>query len=228
MSIIDNIINIKDRILKVCERTGRQPDSIILVAVTKTVPVADIQLALNHGIQHIGENRVQEASAKFDRLGRSATWHLIGHLQTNKVKKALAIFDFIHSVDSWRLAEELNRLAQNRPSPMDCLVEVHTSSEATKYGVPPEETLNLIKAMARLPGIRVRGLMTIGPFVPDLEQVRPSFRLLRELKEHILQQGIEGVEMKYLSMGMTNDFEIAIEEGANMIRIGRAIFGERN
>lgn len=228
MSIIDNIINIKDRIVKVCERTGRQADSIILVAVTKTVPVADIQLALNHGIQHIGENRVQEASAKFDRLGRSATWHLIGHLQTNKVKKALAIFDFIHSVDSLRLAEELNRLAQNRPGPMDCLVEVHTSSEATKYGVPPEATLDLIKAMARLPRIRVRGLMTIGPFVPDLEQVRPSFRLLRELKEYIQQQGIEGVEMKYLSMGMTNDFEIAIEEGANMIRIGRAIFGERN
>lgn len=228
MSIIDNIINIKARIHKTCERIGRQPEDIILIAVTKTVPVADIQLALSHGIQHIGENRVQEAYDKFDRLNRSATWHLIGHLQTNKVKKALAIFDFIHSVDSLHLAQELNRQALNRMRPIDCLVEVHTSHEATKYGVPPEEAMALIKAIARLPAIRVQGLMTIGPFVPDLEQVRPSFRLLRELKESIQQQGIDGVEMKYLSMGMTNDFEIAIEEGANMLRIGRAIFGERN
>ncbi|MDZ7265287.1 MAG: YggS family pyridoxal phosphate-dependent enzyme [candidate division KSB1 bacterium] len=228
MSIIDNIINIKDRIHRTCERVGRRPEDIILVAVTKTVPVADIQLAIKHGIQHIGENRVQEASDKFNRLGQCATWHLIGHLQTNKVKKALAIFDLIHSVDSLHLAQELSRLAQHRSRPLDCLIEVHTSHEATKYGVAPEETLHLIKEMAKLPAIRVQGLMTIGPFVPDLEQVRPSFRLLRELKDFIQQQGVDGVEMKYLSMGMTNDFEIAIEEGANMLRIGRAIFGERN
>ncbi|HEX9971991.1 MAG TPA: YggS family pyridoxal phosphate-dependent enzyme [bacterium] len=228
MSLTDNIIKLKQRIERSCQKAGRSANEITLVAVTKTVGIDEIQLAIDSGIQHIGENRVQEAEQKFEQIGKQATWHLIGHLQTNKIKKALPIFDFIHSVDSLHLAEAISKYAIQMQLEIPCLIEVKTSAEATKFGVAPEGTLELVQQIARLPGIRIQGLMTIGAFLPDPEQARPCFRLLRRLRDEVEQAGIDKVTMQYLSMGMTNDFEVAIEEGANMIRVGRAIFGERN
>lgn len=228
MSITDNIIKLQRRIEQSCQRAGRSPGEIVLVAVTKTVTSEEIQLAIANGIQHIGENRVQEANQKFDQVGKQATWHLIGHLQTNKVKKALAIFDVIHSMDSFHLAEAISKFATQMQREVPCLIEVKTSDEATKFGVLPEDAIGLIQKIAKLPGIKIQGLMTIGAFLPDPEQVRPCFRLLRELRNEVENAGIDNVSMKYLSMGMTNDFEAAIEEGANIIRVGRAIFGERD
>ncbi len=224
MNLSENIVSVKRRISHACQRAGVDENSIILVAVSKMVPAEMIREAVAHGIAHIGENRVQEAEQKFKQLGRIATWHLVGHLQTNKVKKALQIFDLIQSLDSYHLAEEINRQAQRLNRKIECLVEVNTSGEQSKFGVAPEHCLDLIAKISLLPTIQIRGLMTIGPISPDPELVRPSFRLLRELKEKIQQQNYPNVSMDYLSMGMTNDFEVAIEEGANMIRVGRAIY----
>ena len=228
MTIANNIIRVKQRIAHACQKAGRNSDEITLVAVSKTVAAAAIQTAVENGITHIGENRVQEAAAKFERLGKIATWHLVGHLQTNKVKKAIQIFDFIHSVDSFHLAEEISKRALQAGKVITCLVEVNTSGEDTKFGVSPDDAVALIKKIAPLPGIKLAGLMTIGAFLPDPEDVRPCFKLLKELSQEVQHAAIENVAMKYLSMGMTNDFEVAIEEGANMIRVGRAIFGERH
>lgn len=227
MSIGDNINSIKLRIDNTCNKIGRDADEVILVAVSKTVPAAIIKIAIGHGIEHIGENRVQEAEHKFDQLGKIAHWHLVGHLQSNKVKKALQIFDLIHSVDSYHLAQEISKRAVQLERTVDCLLEVNTSGEASKFGVNPEDTLELAKQISLLPAIQIMGLMTVGAFLSDPEDVRPCFKLLKEVKDEIQSKGVEHTEMKYLSMGMTNDFEIAIEEGANMIRVGRAIFGER-
>ncbi len=228
MSLEDNINNVKQRIKNTCQKIGRGCSSVILVGVSKTIPVEIIKRAIEIGIQHIGENRVQEAENKFDQIGKIATWHLVGHLQTNKVKKALQIFDFIDSVDSYYLAHEISKHAVQLGRTVDCLLEVNTSGEPSKFGVSPEEMLDLTKKIALLPAIQIKGLMTVGAFISDPEAVRPCFKLLREIRDNIENTGLENVDMKYLSMGMTNDFEVAIEEGANMIRIGRAIFGERN
>lgn len=224
MNIVQNILSVKRRIKNACQRAGVDENSIILVAVSKTVPAEIIREAVAHGIAHIGENRVQEAEQKFRQLGRIATWHLVGHLQTNKVKKALQVFDLIQSLDSLHLAEEINCQALRLGRTVDCLVEVNTSGEPSKFGVAPNNCQELIAEISQLPAIHIRGLMTVGPISPDPEQVRPSFRLLRELKESIQRQNFPNVSMDYLSMGMTNDFVVAIEEGANMIRVGRAIY----
>jgi len=228
MSIANNIISVKQRIQHACEKVGRDPNEIILVAVSKTFSAEIIKTAVENGIEHIGENRVQEAEGKFEQLGKIATWHLVGHLQTNKVKKALQIFDFIHSIDSFHLAQEISKRAQQAGQRIECLVEVNTSAEETKFGAAPEDTIDLSKKISQLPGIQLKGLMTIGAFLPDPEDVRPCFKLLKETRDELQRAGIENVEMKYLSMGMTNDFEVAIEEDANIIRVGRAIFGERD
>jgi len=228
MTIANNIINVKQRIADACRKADRAPNEVTLIAVSKSFPAGIIKTAVEHGIDHIGENRVQEAEAKFEQLGKIASWHLVGHLQTNKVKKALQIFDFIHSVDSYHLAEEISKRALQAEKEIECLVEVNTSGEETKFGISPEDTVDLIKKIALLPGIHIKGLMTIGAFLPDAEDVRPCFKMLRETRDEVQRAGVENVETKYLSMGMTNDFEVAIEEGANMIRVGRAIFGERD
>jgi len=227
MNLAENISKVKQRIRNACQRAGIDENAIILVAVSKTVPPEMIKDAVANGILHIGENRVQEAEQKFRQLGRIATWHLVGHLQTNKVKKALQIFDLIQSLDSYHLAQEINRQALQLNRTVECLVEVNTSGETTKFGVSPSDCLDLIARISPLPAIRIKGLMTIGPIAEDPEFVRPSFRLLRELKEKIQQHKFPNVSMDYLSMGMTNDFEVAIEEGANMIRVGRAIYEQR-
>ncbi len=227
MGIKDNIKCIQQRVEEVCRKIGRNANDIILIAVTKTVPAEIIKKSIEYGIAHIGENRIQEAEQKYKQLGRVATWHLVGHLQTNKVKKALPIFDFIHSIDSYYLAQTISQQAVMMGRTIECLVEVNTSGEATKFGVLPQDSLVLVEKVSQLPSIRICGLMTIGAFLPDPEDVRPCFKLLRELRDRIEKAGLENMEMKYLSMGMSNDFEVAIEEGANMIRVGRAIFGER-
>lgn len=226
--IAENIEKIKERIAQASRRVNRDPSEIILLAATKDVPAELISKAIEAGITDIGENKVQEARPKYEALASkypNLIWHMIGHLQTNKVKKTLEIFSKVQSVDSLRLAQEIDKRAREASKKVDVLVEVNTSGEATKFGVKPEEALELIKCISGLPNIKVTGLMTIGPLVEDTEKARPSFKMLRNLRGEITKANIPNVEMKHLSMGMTDDFEVAIEEGSNIVRIGRAIFG---
>lgn len=226
-SIRKNIQSVKYRIASAAERVGRSVGSIELVAISKTKPVRAILEAIDAGITDIGENRVQEAAIKHSQVNRFVKWHLVGHLQTNKVKQALQMFDLIHSVDSLRLLTEINRRSGQLNCQTDVLVEVNTSGEESKYGLQPNEVQKFMESALECTHVRIKGLMTIGKFLPDPEDVRPSFTLLRNIKEMIDSQGYPDIQMKYLSMGMTNDFEVAIEEGADMVRIGSAIFGER-
>ena len=200
-----------------------------MVAVTKTATIEQIKEAIEAGIKIIGENKVQEAREKYLLLAnynnRNIEWHLVGHLQTNKVKYAVELFDLIHSVDSVKLAEEIDRRSRQFNKISDILIEVNVSGEKTKFGVKPEEVELLLREISPFPGIKVRGLMTVAPLTSDKEEVRLCFRRLRELSEKMVGLSIENIEMEYLSMGMTDDFEVAIEEGSNLIRIGRGIFG---
>jgi len=214
-----NIGEVQRRIARACERSRRSPDGITLVAITKGVEVPAIRTAFNLGIRDFGENRVQEAEGKIVQLADlkpDVTWHMVGHLQSNKVKTAAELFDIIHSVDSVRLAEILSRRVEK---PLLVLLEVNVSGEATKGGFSVGETEAAVKEIKQLTNLKTVGLMTVAPFVTDPEAVRPVFRKLRELRDFL---GLE-----HLSMGMTDDFEVAVEEGATMLRIGRAIFGER-
>ena len=218
MDIERNIREIERRIAQAVKRAGRAPDEITIVAVTKEVEPWAIEVALNAGIRHIGENRVQEARGKielFSALERRPTWHMVGHLQTNKVKTAVEIFDIIQSIDSVKLAEAVSRRTQNT---LPVLLQVNVSGEGTKSGFSVAELPQAAEQIARLPRLEVKGLMTIAPLVKDPEEVRPIFRRLRQLRDAL---GLE-----HLSMGMTDDFEVAVEEGATMVRIGRAIFGQ--
>jgi pyridoxal phosphate enzyme (YggS family) len=226
-SVSDRIAEVTRRIQAACDRAGRDPREVTLVAVTKTVPPERIREAVAAGVKILGENRVQEAAAKASFVLGGAIWHLVGHLQTNKVKRALTIFDMIQSVDSLALAREIDRRASEAGRRVDVLVEVNTSREASKFGAAPEECVDLVGEMSHFRHISVEGLMTIGAFTSDEGAVRACFRRLRDLRERIQSAKLEGVPMEYLSMGMTSDFEIAIEEGSNMLRIGTAIFGAR-
>lgn len=214
-----NIDEIKERINRACQRVDRSPDEVTIVAVTKMVQPSAIATAFKLGIRHFGENRVQEAVEKIERLSQlepHPTWHMVGHLQSNKAKVAVEIFDIIHSIDSVRLAEVISHRTQRT---MPVLLEVNVSGEASKNGFPLTKVEPALEEIARLPRLEVKGLMTIAPLLSDAEQVRPVFRKLRSLRDSF---GLE-----HLSMGMTDDFEVAIEEGATLVRIGRAIFGER-
>lgn len=222
-----NITAVRERIENACARAGRSPGEISLVAVSKTMGAERVQEALDAGLDLFGENRVQDAAAKIRALPGEITWHMIGHLQRNKVKKAVSLFDMIQSVDSYELAVEIDRRSGETGKIMDVLVEVNTSAEGTKFGCRPEDSVDLIERMSHLRSITVAGLMTIGAFTGDEAVVRGCFVTLRELARKTQEAGISGVEMRYLSMGMTSDFEIAIEEGSNMLRIGTAIFGPR-
>ena len=217
------IINVK--IKKAALRANKNPEEIKLVAVTKTATIEQIKEAISAGVKIIGENKVQEAKEKYQILSADIEWHLVGHLQTNKVKYAIEIFDLIHSVDSIKLAKEIDRRSQQFGMITNVLVEVNISGEETKYGIKPEEVEPFIKEISEFSRIKIRGLMTIAPIAEDKEEVRPYFRKLRELSKEIKSKNIKNVKMDYLSMGMTEDFEVAIEEGANMIRVGRGIFG---
>jgi len=224
-TIQNNLEIINEKIKKAALKVNRKPEKIKLVAVTKTATAEQIKEAINAGVKIIGENRVQDAKEKYQILTADIEWHLIGHLQTNKVKYAVEIFNCIHSVDSIKLAQEIDKRSKQFRKIMDVLVEVNVSGEKSKYGIKPEEVEPFLKEISEFPRIRVRGLMTIAPIVEDKEEVRPYFRKLRELYKEIKSKNIENVKMNWLSMGMTEDFEIAIEEGANMVRIGRGIFG---
>jgi hypothetical protein len=226
-SIRENISQIKARIAAAAERAGRSVDSVRLVAVSKTRPVEAILEAIDAGVTDIGENRVQEASGKYEQINRPVRWHLVGHLQTNKVKQALRIFHLIHSVDSLRLLDAIDRGSAQLNRQTEVLIQVNASGETSKFGLEPDEALDFMEKAVAYKHVNIRGLMTIGAFLPNPEDVRPAFVLLRQLRDKIAAQQFPGVEMKYLSMGMTNDFEAAIEEGANLVRIGTAIFGER-
>lgn len=222
------IEQIKNRIAAAAEQAGRSPDEIRLVAVSKTKPVARVQKALEAGLNLFGENYIQEAREKVDALsGSGAQWHFIGHLQSNKAKYAVKLFDLIHSVDSPKLARELNKQAAKIDKVQPVLVQVNISAEATKSGTSSEEAVDLVKAISDLPNLSLQGLMTMPPFFDDPDRARPYFRELRQLRDYIHQLAIDGISMDELSMGMTGDFEAAIAEGATLVRIGTAIFGER-
>ncbi len=229
--IRDNVARIRDRIAAICPKAGRHPEEITLVGVTKFASIEDIDQAVAAGINDIAENRVQEAQKKFPLVnpaGRKLTRHLIGHLQTNKVKAALNICDLIQSVDSLKLAGEIERQAAQAGRVADILMQVNTARETQKYGIAPEEALPLIGEVLKLPKVRILGLMAMAPFTEDAKVISACFGDLRRLKENIERSFPDkpGVQMKYLSMGMSHDFEIAIAEGANMVRIGTAIFKE--
>lgn len=222
-----NIRDIKSRIKVAAERSGRNPDDIHIVAVTKNFSPEVIQKAVDNGLVVLGENRVQEARNKIELVKSSVEWHLIGHLQRNKVKMAIGMFTMIQSMDSLALAGEIQKRAEQAKQVVDVLVQVNIGREKTKYGIEPDDTESFIEKAALFPNLKIRGLMAIAPFKENTEEVRPYFRRLRSIFENIKQKSINNVNMDYLSMGMSNDFEVAIEEGANMVRIGTGFFGAR-
>lgn len=221
---------VEKRIADACRRAGRDRSEVTLVGVTKTVTFADVVAASASGLRKFGENRVQEAAAKIIAAREKALaveWHLIGHLQTNKAKDAAALFDVIQSVDSVRLAEALQKHAEKMQRRLEVFAQVNTSAEASKFGVAPDEAVKLACDIAAFPNLHLSGLMTIGALTEDVDKIRACFRTLRRLYEEVLARHLPNTNMRHLSMGMTDDFEIAIEEGATIVRIGRAIFGER-
>lgn len=223
-----NLSRLKAQIAEACKRCNRNPAEITIVAVTKTVPATEISEAIRLGIQNIGENRVQEAQKKFTQIQtNSVCRHLIGHLQTNKVKHAIGLFDVIQSVDSVELAHAIDRKAYERNRIQDCLIEVKISQETTKFGVPPEKLEELYTATNEMPNLLIRGLMAMAPMASNPEDVRPFFKQATHLFNELCAKHSYPRALKILSMGMSEDFEIAIEEGSNMIRIGRAIFQDR-
>lgn len=225
--IAANIARIKQRIAAAAARSGRDAESIRLMAVSKTVEPERIRQALDAGITLLGENYVQEAREKIPAVGQDVQWHMIGHLQTNKVKYVVNLFDWIHSVDRLELARELDKRAGQNNRLFNVLIEVNISGEESKNGAAPAHVLELVRQVSVLPNLEVRGLMTMPPYSDDPEASRPYFIALRKLRDEIKAAAIPDVSMDELSMGMTDDFEVAIEEGATIIRVGRAIFGDR-
>jgi len=223
--IKENLKTIKNKIAAAAAKADREANEITLVAVSKTHPADTIKAAVEYGAADIGEARIQESEPKIISLGNIARWHLIGHLQKNKVKKAVRLFDLIQSVDSLKLAEEINHRAGEIGKKIDCLLEVNSSGEESKYGVRPDEAIEIIEKVNRLENVNLVGLMTIGPFVEDKETIREVYRNTREL--FLKGREIAGDLFAILSMGMSDDYEIAIEEGSNMVRVGTAIFGPR-
>jgi len=218
----ENYKILKNNINEAALRSGRNPDSITLIAVTKTVTVEEVRRAVNLGITDFGENRVQEAKPKLKQMPE-LRWHFIGHLQSNKVKDVLPHYILIHSLDRLSLAKELQRCAEKFERSAEVLVQVNTSGEASKFGLEPEKLPGFLKQVSGYNRIRIKGLMTMAPFVDDPEETRPCFSMLRRLREENIRAGFALPE---LSMGMTNDYQVAIEEGATMVRIGSAIFGQ--
>lgn len=226
--ISERIEQIRARIGSACARVNREPASVTLVAVSKTFSAEHIKEALRAGVRDFGENYVQELLRKRKDLEQShIRWHFVGHLQSNKVKTIIDWIDMIHSVDNRRLAEEISNRAARAGRTVDVLVEVNTTGEATKFGVRPPDVAGFVDTLSDLSHIRILGLMTIGPFLPDPEGSRPMFSRLRTLRDEIARRPQANVQMQHLSMGMTGDFEVAIEEGATIVRIGSAIFGPR-
>jgi pyridoxal phosphate enzyme (YggS family) len=228
MSVRDNLERVRERVSLAAERAGRDPSGITIVAITKSHGPEAVADAVEAGIRDIGENRIQEFLRKAEAVKLDCRWHLVGHLQTNKVNKAVGRFVLIHSVDSVKLAEKLSTASEQRGLVTDVLLEVNTSGEGSKYGFQAEQVFEACERIAALSGVHVKGLMTVGPWVEDMSAVAASFAGLRHLGEEVARSGIEGVSMEHLSMGMTDDFEVAIEEGSTIVRLGRVLFGERS
>jgi len=232
--IRDNLVSCQERCAAAARRSGRDPGQVALVAVTKGVGLDRVEEAVAAGVTHVGENRIQETLLKYERLNRYARergaalrWHLVGHLQTNKVSDAVRLFDVIHSVDSARLAEAIEKRAGQMGKVQEIFLEVNVSGEASKYGWGVDEVAKALPGIASLPHVRATGLMTVAPQADDAEQARPFFRRLRELRDALSGPRTSDLGLRELSMGMTDDFEVAVEEGATFVRLGRALFGER-
>lgn len=239
MTIAENLARVHENIANACARSNRGENAVTLVAVSKTMPIMSILSAIEAGQQHFGENRVEEGIEKIPEINKQTscdtTWHMIGHIQSRKAKSIIPLFDLIHSVDSVKLAEKLSRLAQDEGKTLDILLEVNVSGEDAKYGFGgtdwykdtqvKDQLWQEIKSIIELPNLNVNGLMTMAPFVDDMDIIRPVFRDLARLRDELSEAF--GLPMPELSMGMTNDYEVAIEEGATIVRVGRAIFGER-
>ena len=223
MTVKERIEKLKEQIKEALARAGRENESITIVGVTKGIDIPRIIEGIENGINILGENRVQEAREKIPQITLPCQWHLIGHLQKNKVKYAVKLFKMIQSVDNEELAELINK---KTPERMDILIEINTSGEPQKYGVSPDEAGKLVESILNLPNLRLLGLMTVGPYPVDEKKSRKAFALLRETRDRLEKEF--GISLPILSMGMTEDFEYAILEGANMLRIGRGIYGERN
>lgn len=222
-----NIIDIKENIKEALIKSGRS-DDVELLAVTKTVGVNKVEEAIKLGIKNIGENRVQELEKKYDEIGNKVNYHMIGHLQSNKVKYLIGKTKLIHSLDRMSLAKEINKRSKNKDLITDVLIQVNVAEEKTKFGLKTEEVLSFIEKVLVYENLNIRGLMTIAPHIDDEKELRKIFRSLYNLKEDIISRNYKELSMDYLSMGMTNDYKIAIEEGSNIVRVGTGIFGERD
>ena len=228
MMIKEQLEEVRERVNAACLRAGRDPKSVTLIAVSKTKPAQAVQEAYEAGARDFGENKVQEILQKQPALPQDIRWHMIGHLQRNKVKYIVDKVYLIHSVDSLRLAEEISREAVKKQVEVNILIEVNVAQEESKFGTTVEETATLIREIATLPGIHIRGLMTIAPFVEDPEENRGYFQKLRQLAVDIGNKNIDNISMNILSMGMTGDYMVATQEGATIVRVGTGIFGERD
>lgn len=223
--IAQNLQEVRTAIIAACQRAGRDPSAVRLVAVSKTVDLERLRAAVDAGQDLFGENYLQEARDKIAALGRQVGWHLVGHLQSNKARGAVELFDLIHAVDRFKLAAALDAAAARLGQVQDVLIQINQAGEATKSGVEPGAAPELLKEVARLPHLRILGLMTMPPWFPDPEAARPYFRALRALRDHL--RGLTGLPLDELSMGMSGDFAVAVEEGATLVRVGTAIFGQR-
>lgn len=224
----DNYDAVAKKVKDACERAGRSADEVTIIAVSKTKPLSDIVELQQYGVMDFGENKVQELCAKYEEIEKPVRWHLIGHLQTNKVKYIVDKVELIHSVDSLKLAKQISKEALKKKVTVPILIQVNVAQEETKFGLETEEVMALISEAAKLPNIKIKGLMTIAPFVDDPEDNRQYFRMLKQLFVDIGAKNFDNVDMTILSMGMTNDYEVAVEEGATMVRVGTGIFGARN
>lgn len=225
--LTENLYEIQERVKNACERAGRAPEEVTLIAVSKTKPIEMLSEIYQAGIREFGENKVQELTSKEETMPKDIHWHMIGHLQTNKIKYIVDRVTLIHSVDSIKLAEAIDKEAKKKNVICDVLLEVNVAEEESKFGFSLENVIPALDNLKELSNIRICGLMTIAPFVENPEENRPVFSALKKLSVDIAEKNIDNISVDILSMGMTNDFEVAIEEGATMVRVGTAIFGER-
>ena len=224
----ENLTKVEENIQKACDKAGRKRSEVTLIAVSKTKPVEMLQEIYDEGIREFGENKVQEMCEKMELMPQDIKWNMIGHLQTNKVKYIIGKTSLIHSVDSLKLAEEIQKQAVKHDVAADILVEVNIANEESKFGISKDETIQMVRDIAKLDHLKIKGLMTIAPFVENPEDNRLYFREIKQLSVDINNQNIDNVSMDVLTMGMTGDYMVAIEEGATMVRVGTGIFGERN
>lgn len=224
----DNLAKVEKNIEEACKKAGRERSEVTLIAVSKTKPVSMLQEIYDEHIRHFGENKVQELCDKIEQLPEDISWHMIGHLQRNKVKYIVGKVALIHSVDTYRLAEEINIQAKKKNVIVPILVEVNIAAEESKFGISKEDAILLVEDISHLENVRIKGLMTIAPYVENPEDNRQYFQKIKQLSVDITNKNIDNVSMEILSMGMTGDYMVAIEEGATMVRVGTGIFGERN